>query len=145
MKREEQRRIEGYLTVEAALLLPLVIGVIVYVIYFQLFWYNRCLMDQETAMTAVRSVQTDSVDMEVIRRETQQWREEFLTDRYVGWEKEKPVLTAQFNQLSVSEGGRLKLPNTLWSAETTYEASRINASVFLRSCRKIILRMEEES
>lgn len=145
MKREEQRRIEGYLTVEAALLLPIVIGVIVYVIYFQLFWYNRCLMDQETAMIAVKSVQTGSVDMETIQKEILQWRENFLTDRHVGWEKERPVLTARFNELSISAKGRLKLPYALWNAETTYEVSRINASVFLRGCRKWILRMEGET
>lgn len=145
VQREVQRRNEGYLTVEAALLLPFVIGVIVYVIYFQLFWYNRCLMDQETAMTAVRSVQVDSVDMEKIQKEVRQWREEFLTDRHVGWEKEKPVLTAQLNKLSVSAKGSLKLPYALWNAEAAYEVSRINTSVFLRSCRKLILRMEEKT
>lgn len=144
MQKEKRRRTEGYLTVEAALLLPLVIGVIVYVIYFQLFWYNRCLMDQETAMTAVRAVQVDSADMETVQQEIMKWREGFLTDRYVGWEKEKSVLTTRLNELSVSEKGSLKLPNILWSAETTFDVSGVNASVFLRSCRKIMLRMEEE-
>ncbi len=95
-------------------------------------------------MTAVRAVQTDSADMETIQKEIRQWREEFLTDRYVGWKADEPVLTSRFNSLSISETGRLKLPNALWNAETTYEARRIDASVFLRQCRKIILKTEEE-
>lgn len=144
MGKKRQRKAEGYLTVEAALLLPFVIGVIVYVIYFQLFWYNRCLMDQETAMTVVKAVQADSIDRDMTREDIVQWRKEFLTDRYVGWESDKPVLTVQLNKLSVSMGGRLRMPNASWNAEETYAASRIDASVFLRQCRKILLRMEEE-
>lgn len=142
VERGKQRKAEGYLTVEAALLLPFVIGVLVYIIYFQLFWYNRCLMDQEAAMTAVKAAQADSIDQGTLQDEVSRWRGEFLTDRYIGWESDRPVLTSQINKLSVRIQGRLILPNNSWNAEAVCEANRINISAFLRQCRKTIMWME---
>ncbi len=144
MKERKQRKADGYLTVEAALLLPFVIGVLVYIIYFQLFWYNRCLMDQEATMTAVKAAQADSTDRDALQGEVSRWREEFLTDRYVGWEADRPALTSQADKLSVRIRGRLTLPNDSWNAESVCEADRINVSAFLRQCRKTIMWMEEE-
>lgn len=147
MKRKGLKKIEGiegYLTVEASLLLPFVIGVIVYVIYFQFFWYNRCLMDQETAMTAVRAAQAGSVATETLQKEIWQWRDAFLTDRYVGWEADEPILTAELGKISVSGRGRLKLPNAAWNAEITYEVGRIDTAFYLRQLRRIMLQTEEK-
>ena len=37
----------AYFTVEAALVLPVVIGAILFVIYMMLFQYDRCLLEQD--------------------------------------------------------------------------------------------------
>ena len=49
-----RKKIEGYFTVEAAMVLPIVIAVILMIIYMWFFQYNRCLMEQDTAILALR-------------------------------------------------------------------------------------------
>lgn len=144
MGKRQIRQPGGYFTVEAALLLPFVIGTIVYIIYFQFFWYNRCLMDQETAMLGVRAVQDTYSDGEKIKQNLIRWREGFLTDRYINWEADEPTLICGRGRLSVRQKGSLEAWNSVWNAETAYENKKIQTSVFLRICRKIGLRMEEK-
>lgn len=144
MEKRQKRQPGGYFTVEAALLLPFVIGTIVYIIYFQFFWYNRCLMDQETAMMGVRAVQDTSGSGEELKRNLIRWREGFLTDRYINWEAGEPVLICGRSRLSIRQKGSLKAWNSTWEAEAVYENKMIQPSAFLRSCRKISLRMEEK-
>lgn len=144
MEKGQIRQPGGYFTVEAALLLPFVIGTIVYIIYFQFFWYNRCLMDQETAMLGVRAVQDTCGDGEKIKQNLIQWREGFLTDRYINWEADEPILICGRGRLSVRQKGSLEAWNSVWNTETAYDNKRIQPSVFLRSCRKIGLQMEEK-
>lgn len=144
MEKGQKRQPGGYFTVEAALLLPFVIGTIVYIIYFQFFWYNRCLMDQETAMMGVRAVQDISGDGETIKRNLVQWREGFLTDRYMNWKADEPVLICGHGRLAIRQKGSLEAWNAVWNAETVYENKRIQPSAFLRSLRKIKLQMEEK-
>ena len=44
---------EGYLTLEAALILPMLIAAILFVIYMLVFQYNRCLLEQDLGAMAL--------------------------------------------------------------------------------------------
>ena len=41
------KRVSAYMTVEAALIIPIVMGSILFVVYMMLFQYNRCLLEQD--------------------------------------------------------------------------------------------------
>ena len=47
------RERNAYFTVEAALVLPLVTGAILFVIYTMLFQYDRCLLEQDIGALAL--------------------------------------------------------------------------------------------
>ena len=54
MKRGQITKMEGYFTVEAALLLPFVIMIIVFMIFLSFYCYDRCILEQCAYIAALR-------------------------------------------------------------------------------------------
>lgn len=130
------KELEGYFTVEASLVLPIVIGSIVFIIYVLLYWYNRCLMDQDTAMLAMQAVILDQGDVEQTGREAEAWRRQNLTEKYVGWQMGDIILSKQRDQIKVAREGKLLTDHSPWEAVTAYENKILHPSNFLRLCRR---------
>ena len=130
-------RMSGYFTVEAAMVLPMVIGTIIFIIYMQLYWYDRCLMDQETAMLAIQAVNLKLENMEEIDEELTVWKEKNLTDKFVAWRQGEVVLTKQYDKIKLSRSGSLLTDHALWNANAQYENRLIKPASFLRLCRKL--------
>ena len=51
----QRKNYKAYFTVEAAVLYPIVLGVIVLMTYLLFFQYDRCLLEQDMGRAAVRS------------------------------------------------------------------------------------------
>ena len=66
MKKEN-----AYMTVEAALLFPFVIGSILFVIYMLFFQYDRCLLDQDMGAMALWGSTIQNSDTEALEAEIQ--------------------------------------------------------------------------
>ena len=58
--KKHKGSIEAYFTVEASLVMPVVIGSVIFVICFLLYWYNRCLMEQDLSVMAVKASQSEA-------------------------------------------------------------------------------------
>ncbi len=56
------RKFKGYMTLEASLVMPVVICVIVLIIYFTYYLYGRCMLSQDTYILAFRATRTASRD-----------------------------------------------------------------------------------
>lgn len=54
MKRYLTRKVSGYFTVEAALLLPVTIMIIVFMIFLSFYCYDRCILEQCAYAAALR-------------------------------------------------------------------------------------------
>lgn len=50
---EDMEKKNAYFTVEAALVLPIVIAALLFVIYMMLFQYDRCLLEQDMGAIAL--------------------------------------------------------------------------------------------
>ena len=65
----------AYFTVEAALVVPVVMGTMLFVIYMLLFQYNRCLMEQDIGAMVIwgsnMEVSDDETFEEKVRQEPQ--------------------------------------------------------------------------
>ena len=46
--------IKGYFTVEAACIMPLMLGIYVFLIFAMFYRYDRCLLEQDTGLMAIR-------------------------------------------------------------------------------------------
>lgn len=53
-KKRKIRKVKGYFTVEASLLMPLVIFLIGFIFYLTFYLYNRCVIAQDTYVLAFR-------------------------------------------------------------------------------------------
>lgn len=138
---KNKKRVGTYFTVEASLVLPVVIGSIIFIISFLLFWYNRCLMEQELAMIAVKASQSEAQTPEELERELREWRGECLTDKYYAWDVETIISSRKNNWLEFRRKGNLIMGETTWKADASGKALRISVAPFLRTCRKLIAGM----
>lgn len=138
-------KVEGYFTVEAAMLFPFVTGIILLVIYMLFFQYDRCLMEQSAATLSVRGCalpasNNEEVVAEVLYQESQEDKS------YIAWGMDKVKVEMKGNKLVITRGGFLKYPfsgllsgreQSVWQTTASYSNYRIRPVRFIRSCRKI--------
>jgi hypothetical protein len=140
------KKVEAYLTVEAAMVLPIVLGTILFVIYLLFFQYDRCLMEQGAGVLAMRGCTLQTADskelVEVLLIQSQQEDE-----RYLAWNACTAQIRMKGNYVKVEYSGVLDFPfkglafwrdSSAWDSKATYENLRIKPTFFVRKCRKIM-------
>ena len=86
----QRKNYKAYFTVEAAVLYPIVLGVIVLMTYLLFFQYDRCLLEQDMGRAAVRSGSRWMPKNEDLTRQLQETDMSFDTEKYIAWESEMP-------------------------------------------------------
>ena len=136
----------GYFTVEAALILPLTLGVIVLLIYLMFYQYDRCLLDQDMGWAALRASVTpvrDNVErLEVMRQQTGK----IYLDKYVAFRPDEIIGRIQGEKLEMSRKAAVKFPFAAISGwigsgglemEAFYSNRNISPVVFIRAFRRV--------
>ena len=106
----QRKNYKAYFTVEAAVLYPIVLGVIVLMTYLLFFQYDRCLLEQDMGRAAVRSGSRWMQKKEELNRQLQEKDMFFDTEKYIAWESELPVWKLEKNQVTVEQTGRMPYP-----------------------------------
>lgn len=140
------KKTDAYFTVEAALVFPIVLGVILFTIYLLFFQYDRCLLEQSAGVLAMRGCTLQITDGEELVRELQNQSGE--EDRgWLAWSMEDAVISLKRNCVTVQRSGELKFPfrgflsgwgNYVWKCSAARESHRIKPVNFIRNCRKIM-------
>lgn len=145
MKREIVK-MDAYLTVEAALVMPVVLGAVIFTLYMLFFQYDRCLMEQNTGILALRACTLQIDDREELMRELMAQADE-EDGRYLVWDMEEAMMQFRGNRMQVNRSGRLAYPffglmpvrdEAEWESSIVYENYRIQPVDFIRNCRKIL-------
>lgn len=136
----------AYFTVEAALVLPLVTGALIFTVFLFIFQYDRCLLEQDINMLAVcagTAAAEDSKELEeILRRKAS----EVFMDKYAAWTMSDLQIAVKGDRVSVRGGGYLTLPlpewnffreENEWGARTLRETLRISPPDYIRLYRKI--------
>lgn len=139
-------KVRAYFTVEAALVLPIVMGVILLMIYLWFFQYDRCLMEQDAGILALRGTTIEAPNnQERVRLLTKEARQ-IYGDKYVAWEGGKEAISIQEGKMRVKKAGRLRFPfqglqfwsgKDVWEAEALYENQLLSPMSIIRNYRKI--------
>ncbi|MBE5828798.1 MAG: pilus assembly protein [Butyrivibrio sp.] len=99
------KRYKGYMTLEASLLMPMVICILVLLIYFSYYLYGRCIISEDAYILAFRASVSDkggtSYDPEGYVAEK---ASEVAGKKYFG--NQKPVFEPQVNGKDVRVVGR---------------------------------------
>lgn len=143
---------EAFFTVEAAILYPMVLTVIVLMIYLLFFQYDRCLLDQDVGKAAVLNagkwtLAKSELD-EYMKKETMYFDEE----KYIAWEGEAARWILEKNDIVVEKAGRLKYPfsglgtnEKNWSTKASFRVDRSSPVFYLRRIAALENKTEENT
>ena len=143
-KNDEGHGVHAYFTVEASLVLPIVLGSMIFVICFLLFWYNRCLMEQNTAILAVSVAQVGESSQEARQKQLLRWQTGYVTNEHYAWKMSNIHLSIQHRDIQVARSGELLLGDRIWKSEASCDTLIMNPTAFLRLYRRINLNLEEK-
>ena len=92
-KKEEQ----AYMTVEASLVLPTIIGGIIFILYLGIFLYNYCTINQTAYIAALRGSQIKNVSTDEIDNYVKKQIDELLFQQILARENiKKEMVTISF-------------------------------------------------
>lgn len=149
MKREiktKRKLLQAYFTLEASLLLPFVLGIILMIVYLWFFQYDRCLLEQDMGALALRGSASVLEEKETRMRWLEGQEKKREKEKYVGWEEGNVEMKLEKNILKVEGSGRVRFPfsgmnfwreATVWEAEAAYENRITSPVLFVRTCRKL--------
>ena len=145
----KKKSCKAYFTVEATLVLPLVMSAILLEIYLFCFQYDRCLLEQDMGSlilwcSEIRLENADTVKEQ--EEKIQNRTSEIYSDKYVAWELTTIDVQLEKNRISVIGRGQLTFPVpgwnlwndiNLWKDEVTYESRSISPVFYIRQLRKL--------
>ena len=147
MKKEN-----GYFTVEAALVFPMAISVILFVIYMMLFQYDRCLLEQDLGAMALWGSRAEATDGVSLEDKIRQRVTSMYMDKYAAWKVTVLDTSLEKNRFSAKGAGKLTFPvpgwnfwskEDVWSANAEYSYTRLSPVTFVRLCHKFGKEKEE--
>ena len=97
-----KKKVAGYMTVEAALVLSTVFMVYLFLLCFFLILYDRCVLEQDAAALLLRCANAEEAELERV------WQQEtggLNTEKYLWMELQEPMLRKQGWRLSVTAKG----------------------------------------
>ena len=135
--------VKGYMTVEAAFIIPWVIFIFIFIIYSAYFLYDRCLIFQDSYAYAVRAAnkQMSVTDVECYMNEN---AGEQYGNKYIAVSGIKKSFKVSEKEITIEAAGQPEcrfIPNTvlpdirLWKVSAYVKASRENPTQFMRICR----------
>lgn len=123
---------KAYFTVEAACVLPIVLGVYLFLIYGMFYQYDRCLLEQDTALMAV---------------EYESFPQGRDAQRYLAWQQEEMDIRIGEGKVQVQSAGSVVVPFAgleKWIHEnnirisTVYTKREISPTDWIRIFRKLM-------
>ena len=135
---------DAYFTVEAALVLPIVLATVVFLMYTMFFQYDRCLMEQDMGMLLLRGSAFSAKDAEERVKNVMTRAEQQNADRYIMWELDKMTVRQEKNQLLIGRKGSMKFPFAGWQIDgpdrfwvwgTEYKSRLLSPASFVRSVK----------
>ncbi|MBO5282419.1 MAG: hypothetical protein J6B43_04740 [Lachnospiraceae bacterium] len=106
---KKQREAAGYFTVEAALVLPIVMSVYVFLITMLFLQYDRCLLEQDMAAMLLKVSSepgTPQQQLEYLQKLTAEWDRE----KYLWLQLRPPHFTVQGQQIRLAAEGLYTVP-----------------------------------
>lgn len=147
------KRKNGYFTVEAALIFPVALGTVLFVVFMLLFQYDRCLMEQDMGALALWGSRVEAADGEELEGLIGNRLNNIYWDKYAMWGMKSLKVSRKNMQFSVSGEGGLTFPFpnfNFWSGDSVWEAKagfrfwRTSPTDFVRLCNRAKAYLETE-
>lgn len=137
--------IDAYLTVEATLLMPIVLAVVLLIMDMWFFKYDRALMQQDFAMLTVETVKQQGVGAKERYEKGMANIANLYTDEYFAWKWGSQGISISGNKVELTASGETLFPYSgldFWSArafeaEAKYTGQVIDKVFGIRAYRKV--------
>ena len=140
------RKQNAYFTVEAALILPLVMSAVRMEIFLLIFQYDRCVLEQDANRMAICAAVVVGDTTEELEKKIQSRMQTVSMEKYLAWSMEKFQLEMVRGRVEVNGGGSFALPlpewnlftgESVWRAEVKRRAIKVSPTDFIRLYRKV--------
>lgn len=140
-KKEEK----AYMTIEASLILPLIIGGIIFVLYLGIFLYNSCTIKQTANIAALRGSQMKNMSQKEMETYVEKQIDELLFQQILARENIKKEIDISMGKVTVKMGTDVKMPFAdllsekigFWKIKGEGYANRVDPIEIIRGVRKI--------
>jgi len=141
-----KNKYEAYFTVEAALVMPIVIICILLVIYLWFFQYDRCLMEIDTNAAVMRALSAKTEDNRERAELIKRYLNEIYYDKYIAWNYDNVNIKVGKGSIYVERAGNVKFPFTtfgfwdgdnIWSSKSKVNVDIMDPAFIVRSIRKL--------
>ena len=140
-----RKKYEGYFTVEAALVLPVVLGFILFVVYLGIFQYDRCALEQKLNLITLLALSADVQSNEEKVERAQKLASE-ADDRFLAWELQEVSFSISRGKMVNVFHGTVRFPfrflfdesmDNLWIIQAKAEGNSLKPVSFVRNYKKI--------
>lgn len=136
----------GYFTVEAAMVFPVALGTVLFIVYMLIFQYDRCLLEQDMGALALWGSRVRAESSAELRSLIQKQTNEIYKDKYAVWKMLVLDVKLEHNRFTATGKGQLAFPvpgmnfwnrENVWTAEAEYRFWRILPTDFVRLCNRV--------
>lgn len=139
----------AYFAVEAALVFPLVMSVMLIGIYLFCYQYDRCLLEQDAGrlfLLCYHELNCRDMEQEEIRELFREHMSQIGWDKYAAWDVTALDLSLKSNKVILTGRGELVFPlpgwnrwnhSNVWEADTQMSCDRLSPVFFIRQYRKL--------
>ena len=142
------RKWNAFFSVEAAMVMPLVISVVLLAVSLFVFQYNRCLMEQDMAAQTLKAavVSDETRSAEELTEKIQLQTAGLYRNKYVAWDIIMLEIKMKKGIVETTGKGEFRFPmpgwnlwnrENVWSTQTVYKVHQISPIKFIRNFRKL--------
>lgn len=142
-----KRKLNGYFTIEAAFIMPIVICVLALLCYLGFFMCNRCLLLQDTYIMGLRGSRADGLSNEKTAEYILEQGREILPKYYAVSAIDKSV-EVEMREISITLWCEMRVPfaylvweddkmSGVWKMREEKTFDRTDPVDFIRACRKV--------
>lgn len=144
----------AYFTVEAAMVFPVIISTILFVVYTFLFRYDRCLLEQDVGAAALWGSRVEYTDTNSLTTKTRERMAQIYREKYAAWEMTALNASLERSWFTAVGKGQVRFPvsgwslwggDNIWEVEAEYSYERLSPVAFVRLCRRLRQRQEENA
>lgn len=128
----------GYFTVEAAFIVPIALGTMVFIIYMMFLQYDRCLLEQDIGVLAMRGTVNFREDGQTTVDFLNGQAESVYVDKYVAFLDGGVDIRVKGAKVTVRGKGRVVMPFVGGKGvEVSFTNRKMDPVTFIRACRKL--------